>query len=175
MLEAAAQLADMDVDGALVAFGIHSPDFVHNLHAGKDAAWAGKQFEKQLKLLLRKGFARAGAGDGQLRAVQHRLPDAQEMLAHNAKAAQKRVHAQNQLLDIDGLNHVIIHARLKAAAFILNAVPGGNKQDGEGITRRAEAFQKRKAVGIRHHNVADNQVHMPLVHPVKRLAPIGGG
>ena len=66
------------------------------------------------------------------------------MLAHNVKAAQKRVHAQNQLLDIDGLNHVIIHARLKAAAFILNAVPGGNKQDGEGITRRAEAFQKRK-------------------------------
>ena len=55
----------MHVHGALVALGIHAPDFVHQLAAGENLPRAGEQLEKQVELPLGQGQGGAAAGGGQ--------------------------------------------------------------------------------------------------------------
>ena len=90
--------------------------------------------------------------------VQRQAADRQLFAGGNPGPAQQRLHPQQQLIQIDGLDHVVVNPRLKAALLGRKVVPGGHKQDGNFLVELPHRLCKGKSVHTRHHDIGNDEV-----------------
>ena len=60
---------------------------------------------------------------------------------------------QQQLFQVNGLDHVVVDPHAKAPLLGGKVVPGGHKKDGDILVRSPDRAGKLKAVHVGHHDV----------------------
>jgi hypothetical protein len=91
-------------------------------------------------------------------------------------AAQQRAHAQEELLEGEGLRQVVVGAAGEAGRLVGELVPGGQHDDRHGAAPGAEPARHLQAVQrLRQHHVQHHHVRLLLARqPEGRRAILGG-
>ncbi|MPM91734.1 hypothetical protein SDC9_138868 [bioreactor metagenome] len=124
---------------------------------------------------MRQNVAIAADADGEVVITQFRVFKANLFFVDDLRAFKKRIDAQNHLVDVDGLDHVVVRPREKTALHVLKCILSGNHEHGHIQRVLAQAFHELKAVHIRHHDVRHDEVdilffeHVPGVRTVPRF------
>ena len=95
-------------------------------------------------------------------------------VAVDARPAQDRPHARDQLLDAEGLGDVVVAAESEPADLVLGRVASGEEQDRQVPPAGGEPPGHLEAVEVGQHHVEDQHVGPELLRPVQRL-PAGTG
>ena len=77
-------------------------------------------------------------------------------------APQQCPQAREQLLQGEGLHHVVVGARVQAGDAVAHSIARGEHEDGRGIADRAQAAADLDAVHPRHHHVEQHRVGCAL-------------
>ena len=80
------------------------------------------------------------------------------------RPAQKCLNSQDKLIQIDGLYHIIIDAKLIAAAHEFHIVISSHEKNRNVRINLAQIFGEIKAGSSRKHDVGDHQVTAPALH-----------
>src|SRR3954454_22589704 len=128
-LELAAQVGDEDLDGVRLRERVVAPDLVEQALARDDDALVAHQVLEQLELAR-------GELDVALRAahlvgvgVELEVAGHQRGGAARRAAAQQRAQAGKELLALEGLDEVVVGARVQALDARLQGVAGGEHED----------------------------------------------
>ena len=82
-------------------------------------------------------------------------------------AAEQRLHAKKQLVQVGGLDHVVVHPRAKTALFACKVIPRGQEKYRYICVELAYCPGEFKAVYLRHHDVGNYEVYQSApVHDV---------
>ena len=108
----------MHVHRALVALGVHAPDFIHQLTPGKNLPGAAEELEQQVEFLL-------GQGDGQIAPGYGQRVVVQEGFAHGQLVAGLKVAKAQQEQAFNNWQNAIY----KAGNEVSNALVSYNSYD----------------------------------------------
>ena len=150
----------MYIDGIVVRLGFHAPYLIHELDTGEYLAGIGQELVKKIEFLAGQRLAFIPAAYGQGVVIQAHICDGDAPLVHNLGPAQKGPDAQNHLLLIHGLCHIVICSNNESLPFVLRQLFGGDHENGQGVICSPQLSGELIAVHARHHDVQDNQVHM---------------
>ena len=92
-----------------------------------------------------------------------------------ARPPEERANAGDELLESEGLRHVVVRAGVEAGDPVLDLVAGREHQDRNAVTAPAETPADLEAVDHRHQDVEDDRVGLGLavLQPRERLAAVG--
>ena len=165
----------MHVHGAAVAEVVKAPHLVEQLVAGVDAVGRRRKVVQKLHLLGRR--VDLLAVDDQLIGVEvdDELVEGELLalgLAVVAGAAQHGVHARKQLLDLEGLDDVVVRAHLQAGDLVLGLTLGGEHDDGH-FHGLAQLAADLPAVHHGQHDIEQHKVGLDLLGHLDGLAAVG--
>src|SRR6202012_1104801 len=173
-LELASQVGGEDVDRVRRGHRVGSPDFVGQTLAGDDQALVAHQELEQLELAVGElDFALAAvdlAGVG----VQLQVADLERGGAARRPTAQQRADPRQQLLALEGLDQVVVGARVEAGDAVPGLGAGGPQQDRH-VALHAQAPADLDPVEAGEAEVEHDQVGDEPDRDVERLDPVGGG
>ena len=165
----------MHVHGAAVAEVVKAPHLVEQLVAGVDAVGRGRKVVQKLHLLGRR--VDLFAVDDQLIGVEvdDELVEGELLalgLAVVAGAAQHGVHACKQLLDLKGLDDVVVRTHLQTGDLVLGLALGGEHDDGH-FHGLAQLAADLPAVHHGQHDIKQHEVGLDLLGHLDGLAAVG--
>ena len=91
-----------------------------------------------------------------------------------ARAAQQRSQPRLQLSDVEGLDEVVVGARVEAVDPVLHGVARREHQHRDAITRRAHPAARLETVDAGHADVEQHRVRRPRGDPRQALLASGG-
>ncbi len=100
--------------------------------------------------------------------------DRREVPAEVAAAPHGRANPGEQLLDAEGLRHVVVGPEVEGLDLVVGLVPG-RQHDDRHDRRGADAAQHLGAVEVGQPEVEDDDVGRVLGHRLHRGAAVGGG
>ena len=89
-------------------------------------------------------------------------------------AAEHRLDAGHHFLGVEGLDHVIVCAQLKAQHLVEGLALGRQHHD-RGIAQLADAAADLEAVHLGHHHIQQHHIRLELVEFLKALFAVVGG
>ena len=98
--------------------------------------------------------------------------DGRHTLLGPPRAAQQALDAGRDLVQIEGLGHVVVRSRSQALHAIGDRVAGGKEEDGQLGVAGAQALQRLEAVHARHLHVEDHDVWVEARGLGERVEPI---
>src|SRR5204863_279609 len=111
--ELAAQVRDEDLERVGRREGVIPPYLVEQALARDHDALVAHQVLEQLELTLREVDLALAAGHFVRVCVEREVPDAQRRRAARRAPPQQRAHAREQLLALEGLDQVVVGARVQ--------------------------------------------------------------
>src|SRR3954468_1082067 len=126
-LELAPQVGDEDLDGFRLRERVVAPDLVEQPLARDDDALVAHQVFEQLELALGELDVALAAAHLVGVGVELQVARGQRGGAARRPAAQQRAHAGQQLLALEGLDEVVVGARVEALALWLERGAGGEE------------------------------------------------
>ena len=111
--------------------------------------------------------------NGQCIIVKNHVPHHDLSLAGNLGPPQKRLNAQQQLLLINGLGHIIVRPHQKALVLILRKLSCRDHQNGQVFVCAPNLFGKFITGHLRHHDIQNHQIYMLPIQYLQRLLPVG--
>ena len=154
-------VTDVHIDSSGLAIELIAPDAVEQEVAGQHLAAADDEQLEQLELLERQRQLLAVAEGLVVAHVDRESANVQDalILVLRCGAAQKRLHAGNQLAHGEGLGDVIVRAQLEAENLVHFVALGGQHDDrnirGGGLALQSSAHFH--TVDTRQHDVQENQ------------------
>ena len=168
----------MHVHGAFLEVGVGAPDVVEYLRSAVCAAGVAHEELEQAEFRRAEvDFFRAAdnaAGEGvQREAAGHQLA----ALVGGVAAPGDSPDPGQQLAWREGLDHVIIGARLEPGHLVVLGDLGGQHDDGDllGVGVAAQAPRQFQAADAGHHPVHQDDVGPGLADPQQRFVRIAGG
>ena len=168
--ELAAELADVDVDGARVAGEGVAPDALEQLVAREHEAAVVEQLPEQVELLRREldlllaDAHLAAAGVDRQVAVAELL--ALDLAALGRRAAEDRLHAGDELARVERLRQVVVGADLEPDDLVDVLVARGQHQDRH-VRALADAPADLDPVDVREHQVEHDQRGLARPRPAR--------
>src|SRR5690606_14146057 len=159
-LQLAPQVADVDVDDVAAA-RVLGPDLLLDLEAVEDLAWVAGEELEQLELLGRELDAPPVAEHLAALEVDHQVGHPHLAGDGRVHAPEVRADAGQQLLDAEGLDEVVVRARVEARDLVLDRVLGGEDDDGR-VGGLADAPGDLEAVQDGKHQVEHDEVRVQL-------------
>ena len=98
--------------------------------------------------------------------------DGRHTLLGQPRAAQQRLDAGRDLVQIEGLGHVVVRSRAQALHAIRDRIAGGEEEDGQLGVAGAQALQRLEAVHARHLHVEDHDVGVEARGLRERVQPV---
>ena len=164
----------MHVDGAAVAEIVEAPDLVEQLVAGIDAVRRGGEVIEKLHLLGRR--VDLLAVDDELVGIE--IDDELvigELLALLgdllARAAEHRVHAREQLLDLKGLDDIVIRAHLEAGDLVLGLALG-REHDDRDLAVFADGLADLPAIHDGQHDIEHDEIGVLGLRQMQARSPV---
>ena len=124
---------------------------------------------------MRQRLVIVSAGDRQCVIIQLHAADGELSFADDAGAPQQRLDAQQHLLGIDGLGHVIVGSGEKALAFVRGQLLCRDHQDRNRVSRGAQFAREGIAVHAGHHDVQQDEIDMVAVQKRERVLSVDRG
>ena len=143
----------MHVDGARLAHERHAPHVLEQLTARQHASDVAQQRAQQIELLERELDGDAACGNGVLEHAQLDGAALQHIAGGRGRrrgAAQKRVHAADQLHHAERFGQVVVGARIKAADLVELGAFRREHHDGKELGGRvlAQAAENLESVDL---------------------------
>src|SRR6476646_12304720 len=170
-----AEVADVRLEHAGVAAEVVLPDVVEDLGPAQDTARIEHQVAEQA--VLGVGELDLPSGPVHLAGLGVQLDVLEREAARvavDARPAQDRPYARDQLLDAEGLGDVVVAAEGEPADLVLGRVASGEEQDRQVPPAGGQPPGHLEAVEVGQHYVEDQHVRPELLRPVERL-PAGAG
>lgn len=76
--------------------------------------------------------------------------------------AQQGAHPGQELIEVEGLDDVVVAARIEAGEAVAAGIAGSEEEDGQ-VPRPAQSPGEREPVGARQHDVEDGEVGTELL------------
>ena len=89
-------------------------------------------------------------------------------------AAQHRADPGDDLLEAEGLGHIVVPADGQPLDLVVEAVPGGDEDDRDVPAALAQLAGHREAVEVGEHDVEDDEVGIASGGEVERGGSVGG-
>jgi hypothetical protein len=116
--------------------------------------------------LTAQGLARAG--------IQGQVGKAQDLRAGGLRPPQQSADARQQLVQVEGLHHIVIGAHIQTLNAVTDGIFGGQDQDRNGSTC-AQAAGHFQAIDARQHEVQNHQVRRVVAGNGQTQLAVGGG
>ena len=129
---------------------------------------------EQLELLRRERHGLSAAGRGHGAVVEHRPADGQPLLGVTARSAQQRLDAPEHLLLVDGLDHIVVRPGAEALALVGLRDAGRDHKDRQAAPALTHGARERQPVHLRHRQIHDGEVDVPVLHQRECLRPVPG-
>src|SRR3954451_15761396 len=156
-LELAPQVGDEDLDRVRLREGVIAPDLVEQPLARDHDALVAHQVLEQLELALRELDAALAAVHLVRVRVELQVARGQRGGAARRPAAQQRAHAGQQLLALEGLDEVVVGARVEALDARLQRVASGEHEDRD-VAVGAQPLGHLHAVQAREAEVEQDDI-----------------
>lgn len=121
------------------------PELVHELGAGEGLFGVGEQLVEQVELADGEGHLSAGEVGRALVGVEAQSIEFYFAAAGYLGAAEKRADAQQQLVEVHGLHHVVVYAGLEAPLLCGKVVPRCHEEDGDILIQLPDGARELKA------------------------------
>jgi hypothetical protein len=164
VLEFAAELGDVCVDGPADDRGGVAPHFSHELEARDDGAAGAKKSEKQAEFLGSKLHAFRSAADRAGSDVDFDFAEVMNFtglgrrVAGRLRATKEGFDAGKQFEKAEWFSDVIVGAQAQAANLIRFFAFGGEKKNRSRVAILSERFQDPEAVELGEHDVENDEV-----------------
>src|SRR4051794_17882297 len=172
-LELAAQVGDEDLDGVRRRERVVAPDVLEQPLARDDDALVAHEVLQQLELALGELDDAVAAPDLVRVGVQREVRNDQRGGAARRPAAQQRAQAGQQLLALEGLEQVVVGARVQALDARLQRVAGGEHEDRH-VVGLAQPAGHVHAVELGQPEVEDDEVGHEVVGRAEGRLAVGG-
>ncbi len=175
-VELLAQVGDVGLEHASIATEVVVPDVVEELGAGEHESQVAHEVAQQPVLRGRQLDVRSRAGDltGVLVELEVLEDEAARVRLRVPRAAQDRAHARDELLQAEGLGHIVVPSRGEAADLVLGRVARGEEDDRHSGALGAEPPRDLEALHVRQHHVEQQQVRLEGAHRGQRVATRSG-
>src|SRR3954468_3009213 len=176
-VELLAEVAHVGLEHARVAAEVVLPDVLEQLSAREDAAGVEHEVAQEAVLGCRELDVVAGARD--LVRVLVELDVLERQAARlglgEARAAQDRADARDELLEAERFRDVVVAAEGQAADLVVGRVAGGEEDDRHPRALRAEALGDVEALHVRQHDVEHDEVRAERGDLRERVGAGAGG
>src|SRR4051794_16446230 len=172
-LELATHVGDEDLDGVRLRERVVAPDLVEHALARDDDALVAHQVLQQLELALGELDVAIATADLVGVGVELEVAGDQRRRAPRRAPPQQRAQAGQQLLALEGLDEVVVGARVEALDARLDRVARGEHEDRH-VVGRAQPARDLDAVELRQPEVEDHEVGVVGGGLVERRLAVAG-
>src|ERR1700722_5277366 len=178
-LDLLAQVADVDVDRALVAVGRVAPDPRQQHVAGEHPARRARQCRQQLELDVGQLDVVAADPHGPFREVDSHLADLKRTLIgtgqcrpRHLRSPQRRLDPAGELAQRERLGDVVVGAELEPDDLV-DLLGLGRQHDDRHRAAAPQLPADLEPIDPRQHQVEHDEVERLLVEALQRLAAVG--
>lgn len=113
-------------------------------------------------------------GDGVRVAVEHGPIHNDLAVGPDLGAAKHRSHAHQQLVTVDGLDHIVVDTAFKTDALVADRIFRRHHDDGEFAAHLAYFADELIARKVRHHFVTDEHIDMTVQKHIEGFRSVPG-
>ena len=171
-----AQVADVGLDDVGIAVEVVVPHVVEDLALGQDPAGVLEQVPQQVELGGRQLDERALAPDLVGLVVHLEVREREPLAVHGGYgAAQHGVDPGHELVEAEGLGHVVVAPGGESPDLVLGGVARRQEQHGRAVPLGPQPSAHLGAVDVGQHDVQEDQVVVAPLGQRHGIAPGGGG